>query len=109
MSDPMAAINHHRSLGCVMSMAERELGAFMTAVTELWGPEEARIAADHWLDELESMDRIPGLTSREWRLITIRAAARVASRLTQLGHRQCASGRGNEERLLGCGISCGSG
>jgi hypothetical protein len=64
-----------------MTMAERELGAFISAVTQLYGPEEARISAEDWLDELESMDGLPGSTSSEWRQITIAAAARIASRL----------------------------
>ena len=82
----MAMNNHDRNDACLMSMAERELGAFMTAVTELYGPEEGRISAKDWLDELDSMDGMPGSTAREWRLITIAAAARLASRLVEAGH-----------------------
>src|SRR5712692_2786836 len=32
------------------------LGAFMRAVTELFGPEQARVAAEDWVDELEFVD-----------------------------------------------------
>ena len=35
-------------------MAERELSAFMLAVTELFGPEQARLSAEDWLDESET-------------------------------------------------------
>ena len=33
------------------AMAERELGAFIAAVTELFGSEQAKIAADDWIEE----------------------------------------------------------
>ena len=62
-------------------MAERELGAFISAVTELFGSEEAGLAAEDWLDELVLLDALPGLTSRDWRFITIAASARLANRV----------------------------
>jgi cytochrome P450 len=31
-------------------------GAFMRAVTESFGPEQARVAAEDWVDELEFVD-----------------------------------------------------
>ena len=61
-----------------MSIADRELAAFMSAVTELYGLEQGRISAEDWLDELESIDRMPESTTREWRFITIAASARLA-------------------------------
>src|SRR3981189_3024400 len=39
----------------LMTMGERELGAFIRAVTELFGSEQARLAAEDWLDELASV------------------------------------------------------
>ena len=36
----------------LMTMAERELGAFISAVTELFGSEQVSLAAEDWLDEL---------------------------------------------------------
>jgi hypothetical protein len=39
-----------------MQMAERELLAFINAVKELHGPEQARPSAVDWLDELELTD-----------------------------------------------------
>ena len=65
----------------LMTMAERELGAFIRAVTELFGSEQARLAAEDWLDELVLMETLPGLTSRDWRSITIAASARLANRV----------------------------
>lgn len=62
-------------------MAERELAAFIGAVTELFGPEQARLSADDWVEESELMDGPPRSTSRDWRAITIAASARLASRL----------------------------
>ncbi len=57
------------------------LGAFMRAVTELFGPEQARVAAEDWVDELEFVDILPEPASRDWRSVTIAAAARLANRL----------------------------
>ena len=39
-----------------INMAERELSAFIRAVTELFGPEHARLSTEDWLDESELMD-----------------------------------------------------
>src|SRR5580692_5319684 len=47
----------------LMTMAERELGAFISAVTELFGSEQVRLAAEDWLDELVLTETLPGLTS----------------------------------------------
>jgi hypothetical protein len=70
----MVMDNNSANCACLMSMAERELGAFIGAVTELYGPEQARISAVDWLDELESMDSRSEFAGRELRLITIAAA-----------------------------------
>ena len=45
-------------------MAEREIGAFISAVTELFGSEQARLATEDWLDELVLIETLPGLMSR---------------------------------------------
>ena len=76
----------------LMTMAERELGAYIAAITDLFGFEQVRLAVEDWLDELLLMEPLPGLTSRAWRLITIAASARLANRVN-------ASGRA-QERLL---------
>ena len=71
----------------VSVIAERELGAFIRAVTELFGPEQARVAAEYWVDELESMDALPGPTRSDWGAITVAASARLARRLnTDVDH-----------------------
>jgi hypothetical protein len=71
----------------LMTMAEREIGAFISAVTEVFGSKQARLAAEDWLDELVLMESLPGLTSRDWRLITIAASERLANRVNASSHR----------------------
>jgi hypothetical protein len=67
-------------------MAERELSAFISAVNEMHGPDQAKLGALDWLDELELMDSQPGSTSRHWREVTIAASARLANRLNAARH-----------------------
>jgi len=62
--------------------AEHELRAFVSAVTRLFGPEQARPAAEDWLDEAEAVEKLPRSASRHWRTITVAASARLASRIT---------------------------
>jgi len=62
-----------------VNMAERELSAFMLAVTELFGPEQARLSAEDWLDESEQMDSPQRATSRDWRAVTVAASVRLAT------------------------------
>jgi hypothetical protein len=57
------------------------LAAFWQQVTELFGPEQARVAAEDWVDELEFVDILPEPAGRDWRSVTIAAAARLAKRL----------------------------
>jgi hypothetical protein len=63
-------------------MAERELYSFISAVTELYGPAEARLSEKDWVDESESLDGAPITTERSWRSVTIAASARLANRLS---------------------------
>jgi hypothetical protein len=69
-------------------IAERELFAFVNAVTELFGPDQARIAAEDWLEESELMDVPPRSTIRDWRSVTIAASARLAARIDAGEHRR---------------------
>lgn len=62
-------------------LAERELASFMGAVTTLYGPDQARIAAQDWLDESDLMDSAPRSEARNWRAVTIAASARLANRV----------------------------
>lgn len=64
-------------------MAERELAAFIGAVTESYGAGQARLSARIWLNVLESMDPLPGPTGRDWRGVTVAALARLAKQMTE--------------------------
>jgi hypothetical protein len=64
-----------------MTMAERELAAFSNAVTQLFGPEQAELSAEDWLQELIEIDALPA-SAREWRLITAKASTQLASRVS---------------------------
>ena len=71
-----------------MHLAERELSAFINAVTELFGAEQARLSAEDWLDEAELMEGPPRSGGRDWRAVTIAASARLTDRLNaDLDHR----------------------
>ena len=75
-------------------LAERELAAFLGAVTELYGPELAEFAAEEWLREVEATDNLPA-SAREWRRVTVKVSARLANRTLsspQL-NRNCGGGR----------------
>ena len=65
-----------------IQLAERELASFIGAVKELFGPEQARLSADDWLEEFELMESPSRYSSRDWRAVTGAASARLASRLT---------------------------
>lgn len=64
--------------------AERELSAFFSAVAELFGPEQATVAAKDWLQQLEVMTDLP-CSPREWRALSIEASARLAKRVNANG------------------------
>jgi hypothetical protein len=66
----------------LMTAAEREFVAFTRAVTELFGPEYAKSSAEDWLNEVASMECLPGPQSPEWRLVTVGALARLAIRMS---------------------------
>jgi hypothetical protein len=64
----------------LITMAERELSAFLNAVTRSFGSEQAELSAEDWLQELIEIDGLPA-SAREWRLITAKASTRLASRM----------------------------
>ena len=73
-------MHHDPVRGDLMTMAERELSAFVTAVTELFGSEQAEASAEDWLRALMASNDLPAST-REWRTLTVTAAAQLASRV----------------------------
>jgi hypothetical protein len=72
--------NGNSICGELMVRAERELSVFVSAVAELFGPEQATLAAKDWLQQLEVMTDLPRST-RDWRLMSIEASARLAKRV----------------------------
>lgn len=64
-------------------LAEREFASFLAAVTESYGPAQARFAAEDWLEESDLMDSPPRSEVRDWRSVTIAASARLASRVNE--------------------------
>ena len=76
-------VNQDGVLARQIDMAQRELGAFLYVVGESYGPEEAAISADDWLDALTALDWVGEPTPSDWRLITIAAAGRLASRINR--------------------------
>jgi hypothetical protein len=62
-------------------LAERELASFICAVTDLFGPDQAQLSANDWLDECERMSIPNRSTTRDWRAVTVAAAARLANRV----------------------------
>ena len=75
--------NHDPHCAGVMAMAERELAAFFSAVTELFGPELAELSVEEWLEELVATNNLPS-SSREWRRISLNICKRLAARLSAL-------------------------
>jgi hypothetical protein len=72
--------NFNSGCGDLMTMAERELSAFFKTVTQLFGPGQAEISAEDWLQELIAMDGLPSSIG-ELRWITAKASTRLASRV----------------------------
>jgi hypothetical protein len=52
----------------------------LTAVTELYGPEQAKLSAEDWLRELNENAAIPASTG-DWRFITAKVSSRLAGRV----------------------------
>jgi hypothetical protein len=67
--------------GCrrLIAEAERELTAFITAVSEIFGPAAAVRAAEYWIELAETLgpDAVDGCAN--WRKLTIVASCRVAA------------------------------
>ena len=70
------SINSNSGCADLMTMAERELSAFFSAVTQLFGSEQADLAAEEWLHELIEIDSLP-TSAREWRLITAKVLTQI--------------------------------
>ena len=60
-----------------LASAEKEMSAFVTAVHQLFGAEQARQATETWMEELERTDWQSESPLIDWREVTIAAAARL--------------------------------
>lgn len=79
--------------------AERESSAFTGAVTELFGTEQARVSTEDWLEELTLLDMPSRPKERNWRAVTIAAAARLAKRLDTATHGQIYSSTSTDTKV----------
>ena len=70
------SINSNSGCADLMRMAERELSAFFSAVTQLFGSEQADLSAEDWLHELIEIESLP-TSAREWRLIMAKVSTRL--------------------------------
>jgi hypothetical protein len=75
-------LTEHHNFSCaeLIAMAERELAALFSAVTELFGSEQASLSAEDWLRVLATMNGLPAST-HEWRGVTFKVLARLAKRV----------------------------
>ena len=70
-----------------LSEPERELREFIQSMVSLIGPGADRSLTELWLDEVACMDCIPEPNSSDWRMVSLAASARLASKLMSLQHR----------------------
>jgi hypothetical protein len=68
------------SMAQQLTLAERELSAFTTAVHQLFGAEQSWRAGSIWIEELERMDWPSEAPVIDWRKVTIAAAGRLVDR-----------------------------
>jgi hypothetical protein len=69
----------------LLIVAEKELSAFVSVVHKLFGSEQARRSALHWIEELELMDWPSGESTPDWRRATVVASARLGALLSRSG------------------------
>lgn len=74
-------------LASLLILAEKELSAFISAVDQLFGAEQARQSALDWIEELERMDWPSGESIPDWRRATVGASARLGALLSGSRHR----------------------
>jgi hypothetical protein len=82
MSNQSIGVNEQegRSIAPLLASAEKELTAFFSAVHRLFGAEQARKAAENWIEVLEETDWSSEASVINWRGVTIVAAARFVGR-----------------------------
>ncbi len=66
----------------LVSSGERELAAFISAVKDLYGAEQARLAAKEWIGAIPLIDCYSTSPARTWRMVTITVMTRLLDELT---------------------------
>lgn len=72
-----------REIATTINNAGREVFSFSSAVREMHGEEQSKLALDDWLDIFNAMPNRPESSTRYWRSITLLAASRLAARLCE--------------------------
>lgn len=70
------------------STPERELLGFIDPVARLIGLDSTRVLTEIWLDELACMDCMPEPDSKDWRIVSLAASTKLASKLIALQLRE---------------------
>jgi hypothetical protein len=65
---------------CIKANAEKELGALLAAVRQVFGDGEVERPADLWLSALENLDWNGDYPARVFRQITIHSASRLTEK-----------------------------
>jgi hypothetical protein len=63
----------------LIAEAEREIGAFVSAVREIFGSAAAARAAEYWIEFAETVSPAEGEGRPNWRKLTIMASCRLAA------------------------------
>ena len=73
MSKQSIGVNdqEERSIAPPLFSAEKELSAFFAAVHQFFGAEQAKQAAENWIEELEELDWSSEASVIDWRRVTI--------------------------------------
>jgi hypothetical protein len=66
-----------------LSLAEKELSAFISAVDKLFGADQARQSALDWIEEVELMDWPDEESVPNWRRATLGASARLCTSMSR--------------------------
>lgn len=70
----------------LVSLGEREFAAFIRTVTELFGADQARGAAEDWLEAVTVFDCSSSRPRHSWRLVTVAATTRFFDRVIATQH-----------------------
>ena len=66
------------------SAPQNELMNFIRNATGLLGPRSTSFLTELWLEELANLDRLPEPNSSDWRMVSLAASTKLATRLIAL-------------------------